>query len=368
MHKKLLISATVLFALTILTGCGKKSAPITDCSPVDGLRPICQFHNPEDFEVLPDGKTLIVSQMGNFTEKKPGDLALFNTETERKTVVFPQPDIARTNESWGDATCPGIPGNEFTPHGIALKQRTDGRWQLAVVNHGKRETVEMFEIIDHGDRYDLQWHGCAVLPAGIFMNDLALLHNGHFVASNMFDPRKPEIGGMSVEMYKGLLGMNTGYVFEWTPGQGIRILEGSHSDLPNGVEASTDDNTVFVSSSGANVVLKFDRATGKLLGSAPVQQPDNLSWDRNGQLLVAGYGGNRADQMECAKKPGSNCSGAIDIERIDPDTMQTSVALKHAGPPIGTASIARQVGEQLYIGSFTGDRIVAAPYEFAAHK
>jgi len=362
MNKKFAIATAALIALAGLTGCGKKSPAITDCNASDNLRPICQFHNPEDLELLPDGKTLIVSQMGNFIEKKPGGLALFDTETAQLTVVFPSADIARSEELWGDATCPGLPGAEFTPHGISLTQRDDGRWQLAAINHGQRETVEMFEVLDNAGHYSLAWHGCAVPPAGIFMNDLALLRDGGFIASNMFDPRKPEIGGMSIEMYKGLLGMNTGYLFEWTPNKGTRVLAGSHSDLPNGVAIGADESTVFASSTGGNKVLKFERATGKLLGSVAVPQPDNLSWDNHGQLLSVGYTGGGADQMDCAKHPGSNCSGGIEVVRIDPSTMQSSIVLQHISPPLGTASIAQQVGEHLYLGSFSGDRLVVAPY------
>ena len=362
MKLKALISTIGLIAVASLIGCGKKSPPITDCRSVDGLQPICQFRNPEDFELLPDGKTLLISQMGNFIEKKPGDLALFNIDTAQKTVLFPNPNTTRSDESWGDAQCAGMPGAEFAPHGISLKQRRDGRWQLAVINHGQRESVEMFEVIDNEGHYALAWHGCAALPANIGANDLALLPDGGFVASKMFDPTKTEINGMGIDMYKGLLGMDTGYVFEWTPNNPLRVLAGSHTALPNGVEVSADGNTVFAASSGGKALLKLERASGKLLGSVRVSQPDNLSWDKNGNLLVAGYVGGMADQMECSKTPGGNCSGEIAIYQIDPNTLESRITLQHAGPPIGTTSIARQVGEHLYIGSFTGDRIVVAPY------
>lgn len=362
MNKAPLLAAAALAALTTLSGCGPKSPAITDCSAVDGLQPICRFHDPEDLALLPDGKTLVVSQMGNFVQKKPGNLALFDTVTQQVSEVFPNPDTPRGADNWGDAGCPGMPGAEFAPHGIALGQRSDGRWELAAIDHGRRETVELFEVTASDGHYGLIWHGCAVPPTGIFMNDLALLRDGGLIASDMYDPRKPEIGGMNIEMYLGLLGMNTGYVFEWHPNQGIRKLPGSDMNLPNGIALSPDERTVFASSTGGNVVLKFDRASGKLLGQAPVRQPDNLSWDSHGRLLAAGYAGSRADQMDCTKAPGGNCSGGIDIVRIDPATMQATHVLKHMGPPIGTASIAYQVGDHLYIGSFTGDRLVTAPY------
>ena len=43
-----------------------------------------------------------------------------------------------------DVPCPGPPPPAFSPHGIHLSERSDGRLQLLAVQHGGRESVEFF--------------------------------------------------------------------------------------------------------------------------------------------------------------------------------------------------------------------------------
>jgi hypothetical protein len=35
----------------------------------------------------------------------------------------------------------------FSPHGIDIVQREDGKYQVLVVNHGGRESVELFDLM-----------------------------------------------------------------------------------------------------------------------------------------------------------------------------------------------------------------------------
>ena len=141
-----------LSALIVLlcTACSQHLTPITTCEKAGNLEPICRFTNPEDIELLPDGKTLLISQMGNMEGSKPGNLVAFNTDTQIITPLFPLATITgnATGENWGSKNCPGLPDNHFAPHGISLKQRDDGRWQLAVINHGHRETLLGQSLLD----------------------------------------------------------------------------------------------------------------------------------------------------------------------------------------------------------------------------
>lgn len=353
----------------VLSGCGDPAlVPLTACETVGVVEPICRFHNPEDLELLPDQHTLLVSQMGNMEGTKTGNLVYYNTLTETITPAFPLPVkvVFDTALNWGTGDCPGAPETEFSPHGTSLKQRTDGRWQLAVINHGKRESVEMFEVISSVNGYALEWRGCVVPPDGTYMNDVALKRDGGFVASHMFDKHSPIIFGMSTGIWKSQLGIDTGYVFEWTSGAAnngsYHILEESHGPFINGVEISADDSTVFANVYAGNEIRKLDRISGKQLGSAPAIQVDNIAWDAEGYLLGGSHTGSPLDQMDCIKHPGETCGFEFTIVRIDPETMSMENIFRHAGAPMGAATTARQVGDKLYIGTFSGNRMIRIPY------
>ena len=56
-----------------------------------------------------------------------------------------------------------------------------------MVNHGKREAVEFFELLQHGGRCSLVWRGCALPPGDPFLNDVAALRDGGFFVTHMFN-------------------------------------------------------------------------------------------------------------------------------------------------------------------------------------
>lgn len=356
--------------LLTLTACSDDSPSISGCVAKDGLQPICQFNNPEDIVLLPDNHTLLISQMGlSFQQADPGSLALFDTRTAKVTQAFPTENQAPATalasasaDNWGTADCPGNPGQTLAPHGIALQQRDDQRWQLAVVNHGGRESIEMFELLSADQSPQLAWRGCVVQPDGIFVNDVALLKNGGYIASHMYDKDAAQLFGINSSMFKAMLGMDTGYVFEWQPLSGFRILEESHGAFINGVEISPDEQTAFANVYFGDEVRKLDRISGKKLGSAAVSHADNLAWDAQGMLLVASHSGSISEQIACFDEPGSTCSLPFTLSRIDPQTMHSEAILQHGGAPMGAATVAREVDGYLYLGSFSGDRIVKLKY------
>lgn len=350
-----------------LAACGTLSIPAAKCDKVGDIEPVCRFSNPEDMELLPDKKTLIISQIGNMEGTAAGKLVFFDTASQSLSPAFPPPPGTAAplgGDNWGAKNCPGIPGPEFSPIGISLRQRNDGRWQLAAVNQGGRTSVEMFELLPRGDGYALGWRGCVPPPANINMNDVALLRDGGFVATHMFDRLAPRVFGYSTGIWKSQFGFDTGYVFEWLPSasETFRVLAGSHGSFPNGIQLSADDLSVFANFTSNNEIRKLDRKSGKKLLSAELVRPDNLSWDRNGFLLGASLSGGAMGLFNCHRHPGETCGFAFSIVRIDPETMATETVFRHEGEPMGAATVAQQVGDWLYIGSFTGNRIIKAPY------
>ena len=241
---------------------------------------------------------------------------------------------------------------------------------MAAVNQGQRHSVEMFEVLKRDDGYSLAWRGCVIPPDGTNLNDVALMRNGGFVASHMFDNRDPVIFGFSTGIWKAQLGVNTGYAIEWMPetAEKFRVLAESHGPFLNGIQMSIDDKTVFVSVTSGNEILKLDRVSGKKLATAKIISPDNLAWDQHGYLLVASLSGSKFEHLDCIKHPGETCGLGFSILRINPETMETENIFHHQGTPMGAATVAQQIGDSLFLGSFTGDRIIKISYQQPVKK
>jgi len=145
------------------------------------------------------------------------------------------------------------------------------------------------------------------------------------------------------------------------------VLSESHGPFINGILISADDKTIYANVYAGNEIRKLDRASGKQLGSAHVIQTDNIAWedstlDNKGLLLGASHTGKKLDQMDCMQHPGETCGFGFTIVRINAETMATEEIFKHEGAPMGAATIAQRVGSALYIGSFSGNRIIKVDY------
>jgi hypothetical protein len=329
------------------------------------MEPICLFTNPEDIEALPDRKTLLISQMGkSMKHPDPGSLVFFDSVTRkvRPAVADSSDHNLEAADNWGAPDCPGAPGATLAPHGISLKQRADQRWQLAVVNHGGRESIDMYELINAGEQTRLEWRGCVVPDPEVFFNDVVLLKNGGFVASHMFDKRSPHVLGLRTGVFKAMLGMDTGYVLAWQRDSGFRILEESHGAFINGVELSADERHVFANVYFGKELRKLDLQTGEKVGSAAIAKADNLAWDKQGHLLNIAHTGTLQTLLACMKQPGQTCALGYTVYRINPDTMASEILFVHEGSPMGAATVARQLDDWLYLGSYTGNRIVRMLY------
>ncbi|MEJ6007084.1 hypothetical protein WG899_16140 [Paucibacter sp. AS339] len=368
----LLVCFLLALSLFLLSACTGTAIGPCRASVQNGIETLCGFKNPEDIRRLPDQKTLLISEVGILGKPSSGSLKFFDTQSKNINQAFPF-DAAMNQAAvnppagqsvWGASNCPGSPGTEFSPLGISVQQRSDGRWQVAAVNHGQRQSIEMFELIKVGAHYGLEWRGCVIPPEEVLMNSVTLLRNGGFLATHMFDRQAPSLFGVSTGIWKSQLGIDTGYVFEWQPEKAteFRILAGSHGPFLNGIELSADEASVFFSVTSANEIRKLDRVSGKLIGSTHMERPDNLSWDSQGFLLAASLTGSRLENFICIQHTGETCGLAFQIYRIDPKDMSKQLLFAHEGAPMGAATVAQPLGDALYLGSFTGDRILKIPY------
>ena len=350
----------LLLPLVLLVAC-ERSTLITDCEDVGDRQALCGWQKPEDMELLPDGRTLIVSEMQAHRSGKPGALALFDTQTQSKRRVDLAKAIDASAQSWGTAGCPPPDIHHFAPHGISLSTRPDGRRQLLVVNHGGRESIEFFEILGDGLQSRVNWQGCVIPPEGSNLNDIVALPEGGFMASHMYPRGDTPVGELGWQEITALAGFNPGSILHWD-GKNFGELPSFKGDYPNGVQLSPDGKILFVNLWAGSRVQKLDRFTGELLGEVEVQNPDNSQWDANGKLLIASHDLSLWDFVICLGVETGACPARFRVIRLNPETMHTETVLTQQGAPMGGGTVAQQVGDRLYMGSFIGDRMMSAPY------
>jgi len=347
--------ATQLVALSVFTmvlGCSGAD-PIVECADAKGHHVVCGFQNPEDLALLDDGRTVVVSQFGGMDGSMSGNIALFDLTSETLRRAFVADREYRAEAGWGDVDCPGSPPQAFSPHGIDVALRPDGRLRLLVVNHGGREAVEAFEITGRGEATRIIWRGCAVPPEGAFMNDVVSLPDGGFLVTHMMD-RDSQI----FDMLRASIGSDTGFVYEWQPGAGFTPVAGTESPFPNGIELSADGTAIFINLYTIGEVRKVSRTTGEILGSLEVSQPDNSTWGRDGRLLVASHTASFGELFACQPDIEGACAFSFEIVSVDPETMQGVVVFENEGAPMGAATVALDVGGDILMGSFAGDRVM----------
>lgn len=341
--------------LLAVGGVAFAAEPITDCVPKGNARPICSFTNPEDMVPLPGNRAILIGEYGQSGSDHSGSLVVFELESEIRHTVFKggqQPAVAEAG--WGDATCTTPPTPAFNSHGIDLVRRKDGRLQLLVVQHGSREAIEFFEILGHGTDWHVVWRGCVLAPENASLNEVAGLSDGRFYTTKMSSLDRE--GGFE----NGMPSEPTGHVFAWSANHGFRKIEGTDGIIPNGIVASTDGSVIYMNASGENRIRKIDVASGRELGQASVASPDNVTWSPDGRLLVASLGGfSPADFAACQAMERGACGIPFKIVAIDPDSMSVLGTLYESdGAPMGAGTVGLQIGQELFIGSFKGDRIL----------
>jgi hypothetical protein len=320
---------------------------LMECGAHGDAEIICGARSPEDLERTPDGKSLIVSQMVNPRNGPGAGLVLFDLAKKSFTKL---PVSVEPRKDWGDPACPGPVGEALLPHGLSLSKRANGAMQLFVVNHGGRQSMEMFEVKQTAGSWGLVWHGCVAATQDY--NDVAALPDGGYIATH---PTALLAPGQNATT---LGGQPTGYVSRWTPGKGEEELPGTRVGYPNGVLVSADGRYLYVNAWTAREVHKYDLREGKETGMVKLDfMPDNISWTNKRRMLAAGVKGARGD---CPSGSGTPCIQGFVVAEIDPAKMEVRTVFDSQGKGalISGVSVAVDVNNAVYIGAFQGDRLV----------
>ena len=348
--------ALVVALSALLSGCGVPDGTlISDCVDKGSLHPVCGLQSPEDIAVVPGGEYLLLSELGDMGERS-GRIVLFTVEDESWRPIFPREGAGRPETLQGDAACTEPPSAQMSPHGTHLVQLDDGSWRYLVVNHGGRETVELFSLeMTSAGVPQLQWQGCVFAGDNTLINDVVGLANGDVIYTRMFHP-DDFMGEM-----RGMLGFTSGDVWRWNRASGLRLLPGTEGSLTNGIEISADERYIFINQYMDKEIHKYDLGAEKLVGTAPVPHADNSAWGPGGELWLASQSADVASYTACKRDTAVTCGMAFEIVALNPETMQSRIIFRHQGPPMGAATIATPHRDKVYLGSFLGDRLLIVP-------
>lgn len=339
-----LMLATVLTWLTLPAATAQPGAfnpPLLDCGRDGDVDMICNTRAPEDFEVTPDGRYLIVAKFGQGSDH-PIDLYEFSTGE-----FSPLPIAADKQPGWGDPACTESIGDAVGPHGLSLTQRTNGAWQFYVVNHNERESMEMYELLPDGVSWRLVWRGCVF--AEVPYNDVSTRPDGSYIATR---PTAFLTEGSNV-----FSGEPTGDVARWTAADGEVVLPGTEIGYPNGVLVSDDSRYAYISGWTTSDFHKYDLQTQQIVARVDLGfMPDNLTWTPNGKLMAAGIKGVNGNCPADSEYP---CLQGFEVVIVDPDTTAITRIFDNRGRAlINGVSVAIEVNGDIYVGSFQGTRMV----------
>ena len=321
---------------------GAFQPPLLDCGIDGDVEMICGTRAPEDFEVTPDGRFLIVAKFGQATDHP---LDLFNLSTGE---FSPLPLSNDPQTGWGDPACTDSIDDQVGPHGLSLTQRSGGAWQFYVVNHQVRESMEMYELLPDDDSWRLAWRGCVFAEEPY--NDVSTRPDGSFVATRPTALMTDGDGNI-------FSGENTGNVARWTTEDGEQVLPDTEIGYPNGVLVSDDGRYAYISGWTTSDFHKYDLSTQQEVGRVDLGfMPDNLTWTPDGRLMAAGVkgvGGN------CPADSDDPCLQGFEVVVVHPDTLAITRVFDNRGRAlINGVSVAIEVDGNVYVGSFQQDRLI----------
>lgn len=327
---------------TLLAACAGE--PRGPCSQAQPLGTVCGFENPEDVAYSEPSNLLVVSEFR--MQGRGGSLAGLTPGTTTPRKLWPAAASATEPEpALGDPGCTPPDAGLFHPHGIFV----DATNQLWVVQHGGRESVEIFSIRGVADEATLVWRGCIPLPAGIAGNDVAVGADGTVVVSNYM----PSLDSLWGNVRVGL-GWTTGDVIVWRRQAGWSHVPGTEASAPNGVALSPDGGTLYFAETGNGRFNRIGLDGSNRSYVAVEGRPDNLSWTPRGTLYLASHTSSWAF-LACVR--GAACRSPWALFEIDPGSLQADQVLAHDGEVVGAVASAEQVGALVYLGAVFGDRI-----------
>lgn len=307
--------------------------PAPPCDPAEGY--ICGQRGPEDLITMGSQWAVASALAGS------GGIEMIRLRDRTSHTVWPSPQAQEAHDAAAYPGCPGPPRGAFTTHGVYVPPGEGPRHRLFVVGHGARESIEIFDVDASGAVPVLTWTGCVIAPEPIGLNSVRSLPDGGFLTTN-FLPR-----GESMQTL--VKGEPNGELWEWHADTGWQKVPGSEASGANGVELSDDGRTLYIAAWGSQSFIRLSR------GENPPKREeiplgfriDNIHWSKDGKLIGAGQVG-----------PADGVGQDWRVVKIDPRTLQVETVHEQRDMPgFGGGTVAIEVGDALWVGSYRGDRI-----------
>ena len=306
------------------------------CDPVGEIGFICDMVSPEDIATIPGDEWAITSGA-----REGGRLHLLNVTEKTSTLLFPTPDRVEQLDAETYPECPGpIPNpDDSRPHGLYLDPGDGDVHSLLVVQHGQRESIEVFEVDAGSAPPAIAWVGCAVAPEEANFNSVVALPEGGLATTHF---------GVGV--------------WEWHTDSGWELLPESEDTAPNGIEVSADGKFVFIAGWAEEKLTRLSR------GMTPVQKdvvqlgfrPDNLRMSPDGSaVFAAGHTDKNGNSIAGDREPTLETTN---VATIDLETLEVNrIFVQPVIPGFIAATTATQIGDELWLGSYRGDRLAYLP-------
>lgn len=354
------LAATVTVALIGLWfTAAANAAQEADCAPADGARFICGVTNVEDFAPVPRTKWVVGSDLS--AESSPqGYLHLFDTRNHTATAVQPSEIAIRPDKTFYP-DCPGpVDMKTFGPHGLDLTTGGGANRTLYAVNHGGRESVEVFNVDLSKAKPRFTWTGCIVAPKGFWPDAVASLPDGGILVTSLWDPTDPN------RLDKLSNGKPVGALDEWHRGKGWSEVPGTAGmSGPNGVIVSPDGREIYIAVWSGKQIVRLSRGvTPPKVDAVPSGiLTDNVRWSPTGKAIyVGGQDVTVKQTLDCFGSTAANCNVPFKIYRMDPATLKlTEVVKSGVYGVMGAGTGAIQVGNEIWVSSFRSDRIGIFP-------
>lgn len=353
--RAVILAAVLLAFATSFGSAGSLDASpqaAANCAPLGKIQFLCGVISPEDFAVLPGAEWIITS--GNRAGQ--GAIRALNVREQKVTTLFP-PAVKTQPDTKAYPGCPGpldlvdpAEKSGFATHGLYLTLGSRSVHRLYVVHHGARESVEVFDVDAAARPPALTWVGCVVAPEKTVFNAVVALPEGGVAATGTprGGPGAPRPGTQALDQPSGV-------VWEWHAGAGWKKAPGTETPRLNGLEISKDGKWFYLAGWGDQTLVRVERGrTPSKRDVLPMPfRTDNLRFSPNGVLFAAGHGGTAL--CSCPTETWH-------IGRVDANAWKVQEILREPHVEgFGAATVAVQIGNDIWIGTNRGDRIGRFP-------
>ncbi len=323
------------------------------CLPDDKLGVLCDISNAEDLIATPDQRFLIAPEFGGIgphlvpEDHQTGRILMI--DLDRGQV---QPAVIEYGENiWGDRGCLRHKETLFSPHGMDLRRRHDNLWQLAVINHFPKESVEMFELLKNDEHWGLVWRGCISVPQVNYLNDISLASDGSFFVSHMYDTDFSANDALVASLFKNV----TGYAMRWDSENGFSQVPSTEGAHPNGIIYDDVRGLLFVAYTFGDKIDAINMLSGKVESSFNLNSPDNIVL-KDGTLWITSWDHSIQDMVSCKGK--TPCTLPFSIYALEPNTLNLVKKWRFHHTTTGLPTVALPTNQGVWIGSSRSDRLV----------